>query len=242
MTHAELRSLALAILAAIIAIVLSACESTPTGHAARRLPAYEAPIAKSEFQTVRTTAYTHTESDHREYSNRNALGTELQAASVPNRRAENTRRAIPVAQNDDVEIIQVAYSTGKLKSSDKTDKAKKAKKAVAVKKSSPPRIGSAAADWARWPAGTTFRVLSTGQVYKVDDYGWALSGRNTIDLYMASPRDMNTWGVREEKIQILKWGDPAESFRLLAPHQDHPHIKRMMLELGGHGEEAAALQ
>src|SRR4051812_28765420 len=43
-------------------------------------------------------------------------------------------------------------------------------------------IRSAAADWARWPVGTQFLVLATGQVYEVDDYGWAISGRNTIDL------------------------------------------------------------
>ena len=43
-------------------------------------------------------------------------------------------------------------------------------------------FGSAAADWSRWPAGTIFRVPPDRQLYKVDDYGWALSGRNTIDL------------------------------------------------------------
>ena len=42
---------------------------------------YEPPLAKSDFQTVRTTAYTHTESDHVEFSNHNALGGELHAAA-----------------------------------------------------------------------------------------------------------------------------------------------------------------
>ena len=66
-------------------------------------------------------------------------------------------------------------------------KNKKAKRGKLAQSRKPqPRIGSAAADWSRWPVGTTFKVLSTGQVYKVDDYGWALAGRNTIDLYMAS--------------------------------------------------------
>jgi hypothetical protein len=103
-------------------------------------------------------------------------------------------------------------------------------------------IGSAAADWSRWPAGTTFRLLSTGQIYRVDDYGWALSGRNTIDLYMANQREMNSWGAREETIQILQWGDPGESLRLLARHQDFRHIKRMVLELEGRHKQAAALR
>jgi hypothetical protein len=90
--------------------------------------------------------------------------------------------------------------------------------------------------------GTTFRLLSTGQIYCVEDYGWALSGRNTIDLYMASQRDMNAWGARQEPIQILQWGDPQESLRLLQSHTDYRHIKRMVLELEGRDEEAAALR
>jgi 3D (Asp-Asp-Asp) domain-containing protein len=105
-----------------------------------------------------------------------------------------------------------------------------------------PVIGSAAADWSRWPMGTTFRLLSTGQMYRVDDYGWALSGRNTIDLYMANSRDMNTWGAREETIQILQWGDPQQSLQFLHSHQDYKHIKRMVLELEGRHKEAAALR
>ena len=108
--------------------------------------------------------------------------------------------------------------------------------------SKPPRIGSAAADWSRWPMGTTFRLLSTGQMYRVEDYGWALSGRNTIDLYMANSRDMNSWGARQEPIQILHWGDPQQSLQALQSHAEHKHIKRMLLELQGRDQEAAALQ
>ena len=114
------------------------------------------------------------------------------------------------------------------------------RRAVAVSK--PPQIGSAAADWARWPAGTVFRLLSTGQNYRVEDYGWALSGRNTIDLYMANQREMNSWGARQESIEILKWGDPQESLQFLRRHQDYRHIKRMVLELEGRNKEAAALR
>ena len=75
----------------------------------------------------------------------------------------------------------------------------------------------------------------------MDDYGWALSGRNTIDLYMATPRDMNGWGVRDELIQIVQWGDPEESLRRLAPHQKYRHIHRMVLELEGKRRAAAKL-
>jgi 3D (Asp-Asp-Asp) domain-containing protein len=115
------------------------------------------------------------------------------------------------------------------------------KRAVAVSKVSS-RIGSAAADWSRWPMGTTFRLLSTGQMYRVEDYGWALSGRNTIDLYMANQSDMNSWGARQEPIQVLHWGDPQQSLQFLQSHTEHKHIKRMVLELEGRDREAAALQ
>ena len=92
MTYADRRNLAWAILAAFVAIILlSGC-----GTSRHALPAYEAPLAKTDFQHVRTTAYTHTESDHRSYGNHNALGGELQAAGPPIHRAEVTRRAIPV--------------------------------------------------------------------------------------------------------------------------------------------------
>jgi hypothetical protein len=84
-------------------------------------------------------------------------------------------------------------------------------------------------------------LLSTGQMYRVDDYGWALSGRNTIDLYMANQRDMNSWGARPQLIQILQWGDPQQSLQFLQSHQDYRHIKRMVLELEGRDREAAAL-
>jgi 3D (Asp-Asp-Asp) domain-containing protein len=255
LTHAELRSLALAVLAAFIAILLlSACETTST---TRGLPAYEPPLAKKDFQNVRTTAYTHTEADHTQYGARNALGGELHAAGPAIHRAENVRRAGTISDSDDVDVINISNTEAKLQPFSmqekkatrvtttttrvtKTTTVRGAKRAVAVGK--PPKIGSAAADWSRWPMGTTFRLLSTGQTYRVEDYGWALSGRNTIDLYMSNRRDMNTWGARQEPIQILHWGDPQQSLQFLQSHTDYKHLKRMVLELQGRNEEAAALQ
>jgi 3D (Asp-Asp-Asp) domain-containing protein len=248
LTYAERRNLAWAVLAAFIAIVLlSGCG---TGH--HPLPAYEQPLAKTDFQHVRTTAYTHTESDHRAYSNHNALGGELQAAGPPIHRAEVARRAIPVDdapralstdQNSSFSPPLQPFSTEEKRTVTRTKRGTKptrtVKRAVVVSK---PRIGSAAADWSRWPAGTSFRLLSTGQIYRVDDYGWALAGRNTIDLYMPTQRDMNSWGARQETIQVLQWGDPQESLQFLRRHQDYRHIKRMVLELEGRDREAAAVR
>ncbi len=250
MTYAQRRNLALAVLAAFIALVLlSACGTTE-----RALPAYERPLSKTDFQDVRTTAYTHTESDHREYSNHNALGGELHAAGPPIHRAEaGTRatlayevpRAVPVDETASHSPQLQPFSMEETRTVTRTSKhgaktPRSVKRAVAI--SRPPQIGSAAADWSRWPAGTVFRLLSTGQNYRVEDYGWALSGRNTIDLYMANQREMNSWGTRQETIEILKWGDPEESLQFLRSHQNYRHIKRMVLELEGRGKEAAALR
>ena len=203
-----------------VALSLGACSTS------RNLPAYERPLARTDFQQVRTTAYTHTESDHEQYGNRTALGGVLHAAPptfVP--------RAIPVASG-----INRSGRNGY--------------RPIAYVSPSQPFFGdrfpdqiygSAAADWARWPAGTIFRVVSTGQLYRVEDYGWALSGRNTIDLYMATPGEMNRWGVRQELIQIVQWGDAGESLRHLAAHTKYRHIKRMVLELEGKERAAANL-
>ena len=208
------------LLAAVFALSLGACGTS------RSLPPYERPLARTDFQRVRTTAYTDTESDHKQYGNRTALGGVLHAAPPP-----VVPRAIPVAQSVNRAswngYQQIAYVSPS--------------KPLLTDSFSNQIYGSAAADWARWPAGTIFRVLSTGQLYRVEDYGWALSGRNTIDLYMATPREMNNWGVRQELIQVVQWGDPQECLRRLAPHTKYRHIKRMVLELEGRERAAASL-
>ena len=242
------RSFFLLLCAAVCALCLSACETTSTSRHTTALPKFEPPLAKRDFQNVRTTAYTHTESDHLPYGNHNALGGKLHAATGAIRRAEYTPRAIPVNPGDDISDYRRASYSGpalekfslKETKTTKLVKTKHGTKKVVV--TSKPQIGSAAADWSRWPVGTVFRLISTGQVYRVDDYGWALAGRNTIDLYMPSRREMNSWGAREENIQILQWGDPNESLRMLQGHQGYRHIRRMVLELEGNDAAAASLE
>jgi 3D (Asp-Asp-Asp) domain-containing protein len=233
---------------AFCAVFLSACGtvSTTTSRTSP-LPKYETPLVKKDFQNVRTTAYTHTEADHLAYGNHNALGGHLHAATGAIRRAEYTPRALPVSTDEQSDYRRASYTRAPLerfslepRRTTKVVKTKHGTKRVVVV--TKPQIGSAAADWSRWPAGTVFRLLSTGQIYKVDDYGWALAGRNTIDLYMPSRSAMNTWGAREEGIQVLHWGDSNESLRLLQGHQAYRHIRRMVLELEGQDAEAASLQ
>jgi 3D (Asp-Asp-Asp) domain-containing protein len=241
--------------AAVAALfVFSSCQTATVTHV---LPAYEAPLAKNDFQHVRTTAYTHTESDHRQYGARNALGGELHAAGPAIRRAENTVRPAVADIADQLGYERIAYSgaprqpfssdedtpvTIKVKVKPHAAKTKHPTKRALAAAKKPPKIGSAAADWSRWPAGTTFRLLSTGQMYRVEDYGWALAGRNTIDLYMPNEREMNSWGAREEPIEILHWGNPDDSLKVLLPRMQYKHVRRMVLELQGNEQEAAALQ
>lgn len=151
------------LLALAVLLSASACST-------RKLPKWERPIAKTQFQHVRTTAYTHTESDHLQHGCKTAIGTTLQCGSV----------------------------------------------------------SSAAADWSRWPLGTVFRICDTGQVWKVDDIGWALAGRNTLDLYKPSRSAMNSWGLRNVDIEILEWGSLEDSLRVLKPRARYPHVRRMI--------------
>ena len=47
-------------------------------------------------------------------------------------------------------------------------------------------VMSAASGWSRYPLGTRFQIVGTSDRYEIDDYGGALIGTNTIDLYKTS--------------------------------------------------------
>ena len=76
-------------------------------------------------------------------------------------------------------------------------------------------VNSAAADWSRFPAGTKFRVVETGKIYQVDDYGSAMVGKDKVDLYMSDYGQVNRWGVRSVTLEIVEWGCPKESLAIL---------------------------
>ena len=181
MTYAERRNLALAVLAAFIAIILlSACG---TSHHA--LPPYEPPLAKTDFQHVRTqrirtrrrtTGHTAITTRWAESCTRQAhrsIEPKLKARAIP---AYEVPRALPVDETASFSPQLQPFSMEETRTVRRTTKrgaktTRSVKRAVVVSK---PRIGSAAADWSRWPVGTTFRLLSTSQTYRVEDYGWAL--------------------------------------------------------------------
>jgi 3D (Asp-Asp-Asp) domain-containing protein len=90
---------------------------------------------------------------------------------------------------------------------------------------------SAASDWSRYPLGTRFRVVRTGQEYVIDDYGGALIGTNTIDLYKPSRAEVHRWGVRSVDIEILQWGSRDESLKVLRPRHRARIVRRMIAGL-----------
>lgn len=127
----------------------------------------------TRITSVRTTAYTHGESDHIVYGAKTAVGTQLKYGNVR----------------------------------------------------------SAAADWSVYPVGTIFQIEGLPYVYQVDDYGSALVGTNTIDLYKPDKATMKAWGVRNVNIRVLKWGSFSKSLSIMKPRTAYPHIRKMVARI-----------
>jgi 3D (Asp-Asp-Asp) domain-containing protein len=92
-------------------------------------------------------------------------------------------------------------------------------------------VMSAAADWSRFPLGTRFQIVGTADRYVIDDYGGALIGTNTIDLYKTSRVAMRQWGVRHVDIDIIEWGSKEQSLKVLNPRRKNRLIRRMITGL-----------
>lgn len=134
-------------------------------------------VHRNSQMRVRTTAYTHDESDHIVYGVKNAIGTNLKFGTVR----------------------------------------------------------SAAADWSRFPVGTKFRIAGQPNVvYEVDDYGSALVGTGTIDLYKPSRSMMNDWGVRHVDIEVIHWGSYERSMALMKDRTKWRHVRQMMEGINAH--------
>ena len=122
---------------------------------------------------VRTTAYTHTESDHVKYGPKAATGDTLRYGSVR----------------------------------------------------------SAAADWSVYPVGTLFQIDGEPFLYEVDDYGSALVGTGTIDLYKPSRAAMNEYGAKNVNIKVVKWGSYSKSLEIMKPRTKYAHIQQMVKKI-----------
>lgn len=96
-----------------------------------------------------------------------------------------------------------------------------------------PEYHSAAADWSRFPLGTKFRIKGYDRVFVVDDYGKALVGSNTIDLYFPTMEGMKLWGARWVEIDVLEFGSFHESRKILASRATYPHCLAMLAAMTG---------
>lgn len=89
------------------------------------------------------------------------------------------------------------------------------------------RVRSAAADWAVYPVGTVFRIKGMKQLFVVDDYGSALTGTNTVDIYTPSKAHMGVWGRRNVELTVVQWGSFSRSAEILSKRTHHPHCAKM---------------
>jgi 3D (Asp-Asp-Asp) domain-containing protein len=105
------------------------------------------------------------------------------------------------------------------------------------------RVRSAAADWSKYPLGTRFTIEGLPYEYVVDDYGSALVGTETIDIYKPEAGTMNKWGVRNVPIKVLEWGSFEESRKILdgRKHVRHAdHVRKMLSEIEKKGRTGYA--
>jgi 3D (Asp-Asp-Asp) domain-containing protein len=102
-------------------------------------------------------------------------------------------------------------------------------------------VRSAAADWSWMPLGTRFCLCSDKmQQYVIEDYGSALVGRQTIDMYMPNMQMVRQWGVKHLEIEILEWGSKAMSLKLLEGRMRKDHVREMVASLKKQGVRSLA--
>lgn len=93
------------------------------------------------------------------------------------------------------------------------------------------RVRSAAADWSFYPVGTTFRIKGLPYLYVVDDYGSALLGTGTVDIYKPTKEIMAQWGRRNVEITVVQWGSFTRSAELLSQRTSYDHCRKMLANI-----------
>lgn len=93
------------------------------------------------------------------------------------------------------------------------------------------RVRSAAADWSFYPVGTTFRIKGLPYLYVVDDYGSALLGTGTVDIYKPTKEIMNQWGRRNVELTVVQWGSFTRSAELLSQRTKYGHCRQMLANI-----------
>jgi len=93
------------------------------------------------------------------------------------------------------------------------------------------KVRSVAADWSFYPVGTVFRIKGMSQLFVVDDYGSALAGTGTLDLYQPCKNTMNGWGRRNVEISVVQWGSFKRSAEILRSRTAFPHCRQMLANI-----------
>jgi 3D (Asp-Asp-Asp) domain-containing protein len=156
---------------ALCAVFSVACSTSDSLSSAKPYKVHRnGNVDGATYYKVKTTAYSHVESDSLKYGIKNASGTNLKYGLVR----------------------------------------------------------SAAADWSVFPLGTVFKIEGMPYLYTVDDYGSALVGTRTIDIYKPSFDGIKAWGARNVSIKVLKWGDYQRSLSILEDRTKHPHVRAMV--------------
>jgi 3D (Asp-Asp-Asp) domain-containing protein len=155
---------------ALICSTLCSCSTTSSPDLAKAKVYRNGQVDNATYYKVKTTAYSHVESDSLKYGKANASGGQLK------------------------------YGT----------------------------VRSAAADWSVFPLGTVFKIEGQPHIYQVDDYGSALVGTKTIDLYKPSRDGIKDWGARNVKIKVLKWGSYSQSLSVLKNRTGYSHVRSMI--------------
>lgn len=93
------------------------------------------------------------------------------------------------------------------------------------------RVRSAAADWSFYPLGTVFKIKGQPYLYVVDDYGSALTGTGTIDIYQPSRPLMDVWGRRNVEIAVVQWGSLERSATVLSQRTSYSHCRQMFANI-----------
>lgn len=93
------------------------------------------------------------------------------------------------------------------------------------------RVRSAAADWSFYPVGTTFRITGLPYLYVVDDYGSALLGTGTVDIYKPTKEIMDSWGTRNVEVKVVQWGSFTRSAELLSKRTGYDHCRKMLANI-----------
>jgi 3D (Asp-Asp-Asp) domain-containing protein len=95
------------------------------------------------------------------------------------------------------------------------------------------QVRSAAADWSKYPVGTKFRIKGLPYLYVVDDYGSALAGTNTIDIFHPTLGGIKNWGLRTIEIDVVQWGSWDRTLALLKGRQHRWHTRQMYAHAKG---------